>query len=224
MAALIETKELTKEYRTGEVVTRALGGVSIQVDAGEFVAIEGKSGSGKSTLLHMLSLLDRPSGGSVFVEGEDTVRFSRSRRVLMRLSTFGYVFQDYALIPELTALENVVLPYFMKTGCFRDCTVRGVELLEQVGLGKRLGNLPSQLSGGEQQRVAIARALVNKPRVLFADEPTANLDSGTSEIIMDIIKELNEHGLTVMMVTHEREYARRAERTITLSDGLITEG
>lgn len=223
MHPILETHALTKEYRTGDVVTRALGGVSIQVAQGEFVAIEGKSGSGKSTLLHMLSLLDHPSEGSVLVEGVDTVQFSRSRRVELRLSTFGYVFQDYALIPELTALENVILPFFMKTGCYGDCTVRGVELLERVGLGKRLDNLPSQLSGGEQQRVAIARALVNSPRVLFADEPTANLDSGTSEVIMDIIGELHQQGLTVMMVTHEREYAQRAERRITLSDGLVVD-
>lgn len=223
MNTILETRALTKEYRTGEVVTRALGGVSIQVHEGEFVAIEGKSGSGKSTLLHMLSLLDHPSEGSVLVEGMDTVQFSRAQRVELRLSTFGYVFQDYALIPELTALENVVLPHFMKTGCYHDCSLRGIELLEEVGLGKRLGNLPSQLSGGEQQRVAIARALVNRPRVLFADEPTANLDSGTSEIIMDIIGGLNQQGLTVMMVTHERDYARRAGRIITLADGVVVD-
>ena len=218
---IIETKNLVKSYNVGEVVTRALDGVSMSISDGEFVAIDGKSGSGKSTLLHLLSLLDRPTDGGVFVYNEDTSHFSRERRVAIRLSTFGYVFQDYALIPELTALENVILPHFMLTGRFGDCTKRGTELLERVGLGNRLHNRPSQLSGGEQQRVAIARALVNSPGVLFADEPTANLDSDTSENIISIIMELHAQGLTVLMVTHEPEYARRAGRIITLADGKV---
>ena len=218
---IIETKNLVKSYNVGEVVTRALDGVSMSISEGEFVAIDGKSGSGKSTLLHLLSLLDRPTDGGVFVYNEDTSHFSRERRVAIRLSTFGYVFQDYALIPELTALENVILPHFMLTGRFGDCTKRGTELLERVGLGNRLHNRPSQLSGGEQQRVAIARALVNSPGVLFADEPTANLDSDTSENIISIIMELHAQGLTVLMVTHEPEYARRAGRISTLADGKV---
>ena len=218
---IVETKNLVKCYNVGEVVTRALDGVSISINEGEFVAIDGKSGSGKSTLLHLLSLLDRSTEGGVFVYNEDTSQFSRERRVAIRLSTFGYVFQDYALIPELTALENVILPHFMLTGRFGDCTKHGTELLERVGLGNRLYNRPSQLSGGEQQRVAIARALVNSPHVLFADEPTANLDSDTSENILSIILELHAQGLTVLMVTHEPEYARRAGRIITLADGQV---
>jgi len=218
---LIETKDLKKYFHIGEVLTRAVDGVSLSIHEGEFVAINGKSGSGKSTLLHMLSLLDRPTSGSLYVGGEQTELFSRDRRVEMRLATFGYVFQDYALIPELTAIENVLLPQFMLTGCYGECSKRGAELLERVGLGQRLHNLPSQLSGGEQQRVAIARALVNKPRVLFADEPTANLDSDTSETVMGIIQELHREGLTVLLVTHEPEYAARAERIITLADGRI---
>jgi putative ABC transport system ATP-binding protein len=219
--SVLKTRDLSKEYRVGEVITRALGGVSIEVREGEFVAIEGRSGSGKSTLLHMLSLLDRPSGGDVLVNGRETAHFSRKERVHLRLSTFGYVFQDYALIPELTALENVLLPHFMKTGCYRTCSSRGTDLLERVGLSNRLHNLPNQLSGGEQQRVAIARALVNDPEVLFADEPTANLDSDTSETIMDIFDELHKKGLTLIMVTHEPEYSARAERTIRLADGIL---
>lgn len=218
---IIETKNLIKRYVVGEVVTHAVDNVSISVQEGEFVAIDGKSGSGKSTLLHLLSLLDRPTEGGVYVEGEDTSQFSKARRVDIRLSTFGYVFQDYALIPELTALENVVLPHFMMTGCFDDCTKRGTELLGRVGLENRLHNRPGQLSGGEQQRVAIARALVNNPHVLFADEPTANLDSDTSETIISIITELHKQGITVLMVTHEPEYARRAQRIITLADGKV---
>jgi len=220
-APLLETNNLVKRYQVGEVVTRALAGVSITVHTGEFVAIDGKSGSGKSTLLHQLSLLDRPTSGALYVAGEETSQFPRERRVAMRLSTFGYVFQDYALIPELTALENVLLPHFMRTGCYGECSKQGAELLARVGLDKRLHNLPSQLSGGEQQRVAIARALVNKPQVLFADEPTANLDTDTSETVMGIIKELHQEGLTVLMVTHEPEYAARAERIITLADGKV---
>ena len=218
---ILQTKDLVKRYQIGEVVTRALAGVSISVNKGEFVAIDGKSGSGKSTLLHQLSLLDRPTSGHVYVQDEETSEFPRDRRVLMRLSTFGYVFQDYALIPELTAVENVLLPQFMRTGCFGECMRRGHELLERVGLGERLHNLPSQLSGGEQQRVAIARALVNKPEILFADEPTANLDSDTSETVMNIIKELHREGLTILMVTHEPDYAAQAERIITLADGAV---
>ncbi|MBP9759944.1 MAG: ABC transporter ATP-binding protein [Candidatus Pacebacteria bacterium] len=218
---IIETIGVTKHFTIGDVVTRAVDGVSIQVHEGEFVAIDGKSGSGKSTLLHLLSLLDRPTGGEVRIAGKDTSTFPREQRVAMRLTTFGYVFQDYALIPELTALENVLLPHFMQTGCYNNCTTRGEELLARVGLAERLHNLPSQLSGGEQQRVAIARALVNTPRILFADEPTANLDSDTSETIMGIIEELHKQGLTVLLVTHEPEYAARALRTITLTDGKV---
>jgi len=219
---LIETKDLVKRYQIGEVVTRAVAGVSLSIYQGEFVAIDGRSGSGKSTLLHLLSLLDRPTEGAVYVQGEETSHFPRERRVEIRLSTFGYVFQDYALIPELTAIENVLLPHFMLTGCYDECARRGNELLVRVGIGERLHNLPSQLSGGEQQRVAIARALVNKPQVLFADEPTANLDSDTSENVMNIIEELHTEGLTVLMVTHEPDHAQRAERVITLSDGRIS--
>jgi putative ABC transport system ATP-binding protein len=218
---ILETRELVKQFQIGSIVTRAVAGVTLSVAEGEFVAIDGRSGSGKSTLLHMLSLLDRPSSGSLFVAGEDVASFSHEQRVFLRLSMFGYVFQDYALIPELTALENVMLPLFMKTGCFGSCSKRGIELLDQVGLGARMGNLPSQLSGGEQQRVAIARALVNSPKVFFADEPTANLDTDTSETIMGIIEGLHRDGITVLLVTHEPEYALRAQRKITLVDGRV---
>jgi len=221
---IIETVDVKKHFTIGDVMTRAVDGISIRINEGEFVAIDGKSGSGKSTLLHILSLLDRPTSGEVRVSGKDTSIFTRGERVSMRLTTFGYVFQDYALIPELTALENVLLPRFMQTGCYGSCSKRGEELLDRVGLTSRLHNLPSQLSGGEQQRVAIARALVNKPQVLFADEPTANLDSDTSETIMGIIKELHGQGITVLMVTHEPDYAARAERIITLTDGRVVGG
>lgn len=222
--SIIETHDIKKHFHIGTVLTRAVDGVSVTINEGEFVAINGKSGSGKSTLLHILSLLDQPTEGSLRILGTDTTNFNRSTRVQMRLTTFGYVFQDYALIPELTALENVLLPHFMHTGCYTSCKKHGVELLEKVGLSERLHNLPSQLSGGEQQRVAIARALVNEPQVLFADEPTANLDTDTSETIMHIIDDLHQKGLTVLLVTHEPEYAARAQRSITLSDGRVVEG
>ncbi len=218
---MVETKELKKHYKIGEVLTRAVDGVSIKVSDGEFVAIGGKSGSGKSTLLHLLSLLDRPTSGSLYINGEDVASFNSAKRMSMRLSTFGFVFQDYALIPELTAIENVLLPFFMLNGSFKDGTKRGEELLTSVGLEKRFNNLPGQLSGGEQQRVAIARALINKPKILFADEPTANLDVASSENIMDIIKKLHTEGITILMVTHEQDYASRAERVIMLSDGKV---
>lgn len=221
---LIKTEQLIKRYTIGEVVTEALGGVSLTIAKGEYVAINGRSGSGKSTLLHILSLLDRPTSGSVYIRGIETNRITKKERMEMRLMTFGYVFQDYALIPELTALENVLLPRYMATGCYDSCAERGKELLEQVGLSGRMDNLPNQLSGGEQQRVAIARALVNSPVVLFADEPTANLDTDTSETILSIIQRLHTEGLTVLMVTHEPEFATRAQRIITLADGLVIDG
>jgi putative ABC transport system ATP-binding protein len=218
---VIEAKNLIKEYRIGEVVTQALAGVSLAVSAGEFVSIEGRSGAGKSTLLYQLGLLDEPTSGEVLVKGNDTALLSEKERTQIRLSTFGYVFQDYALIPELTAEENVAIPLISQGCSFGKCYVRARDVLERVGLGSRLTNRPSQLSGGEQQRVSIARALVNSPHVLFADEPTANLDSETSEVVMDLFRELHEAGQTLVMVTHEPEYAQRAQRIISMSDGKI---
>lgn len=218
---MVETKELKKHYKIGEVLTRAVDGVSINISDGEFVAIGGKSGSGKSTLLHLLSLLDRPTSGSLYINGEDVAGFDSAKRMSMRLSMFGFVFQDYALIPELTAIENVLLPFFMLNGSFKDGMKRGKELLVRVGLENRFNNLPGQLSGGEQQRVAMARALINKPKILFADEPTANLDVASSENIMNLIKKLHTEGITILMVTHEPDYASIAERVVTLSDGKV---
>jgi len=220
---ILQTVNLVKRYQVGEVVTKAVNGVSVAIHKGEFVAIDGKSGSGKSTLLHLLSLLDRPTSGQVLVDGEDASCHTKQYRVNVRLNTFGYVFQDYALIPELTALENVMLPYYMDTGCYHDCLDTGKELLTRVGLENKLYNRPPQLSGGEQQRVSIARALVNKPKVFFADEPTANLDTDTSETIIQIIEELHRQGITVLMVTHEPQFAQRAERIITMKDGEVTQ-
>lgn len=218
---VLKTESVSKEYRVGKVVTKAVDAVSLEIHRGEFVAITGKSGSGKSTLMYQMSLLDHPTGGKIILAGEDTSGWKSKQRIRTRLKQFGYVFQDYALVPELTALENVSLPHFMMTGCFDTCTQKGEEILHQVGLGERLHNRPSQLSGGEQQRVSIARALVNTPTILFADEPTANLDTEMSNVILDIFKGLHEKGLTIVMVTHEPEYAKLAERIVEMQDGRV---
>jgi putative ABC transport system ATP-binding protein len=220
-ATLLTAKDIVKEYRIGKVVTRALQGVSLDIAEGEFVAITGKSGSGKSTLLYQMSLLDRPTSGEVFIDGKDATKWTSKERVDARLSRFGYVFQDYALLPELTALENVYISHLMLTGDKGECVRRGKALLESVGLGDRYANKPSQLSGGEQQRVAIARALMNSPRILFADEPTANLDTETSLAVMDVFKQFHNDGITIVMVTHEPEYAQKADRIVSLADGHI---
>lgn len=219
--SIVVAKNLVKEYHLGETVTKAVNGIDLLVEEGEFLAITGKSGSGKSTLLYQLSLLDTPTSGEVFIAGESSKNLINGERTAMRLSMFGYVFQEYALVPELTALENVSVPLLMQGCRGNGCIDRAKDVLTQVGLGERLGNRPSQLSGGEQQRVSIARALVNKPRILFADEPTANLDSVTSHTIMDILTKLHDEGLTIIMITHEREYAQLAKRQIELEDGKI---
>ncbi len=220
---MIETKDLVKTYTNGAVETRVLKGINLTVKSGEFVSIMGRSGAGKSTLLYQLSLLDNPSTGDVIIDGINTERMTALQKSQFRLVKFGYVFQDYALMPELTALENVALPLLMQ-GLSRERANReATKALERMGLGHRLGNIPSQLSGGEQQRVSIARAVAHEPKVLFADEPTANLDTASSKVVMDIFGELHKEGQTIIMVTHEEEYARRAERLITLEDGKITD-
>jgi putative ABC transport system ATP-binding protein len=212
---------LTKIYE-GKVATVALSNVSFEIARGEFVAVMGRSGSGKSTLLHQLSLLDKPTSGSIQIDGIDVLRLSDSQKTVFRLSSLGYVFQEYALVAELTALENVYLPAFalgMKDGDYR---ARAGDLLETVGLGHRLKHYPHELSGGEQQRVAIARSLVNRPRVLFADEPTANLDSASSRVVLELFKRLNsELQQTIVMVTHEPDDRRYVDRVLWLRDGVL---
>lgn len=218
---ILQVQSLSKEYRIGDVVTKAVDNVDLHITSGEFIAITGKSGSGKSTLLYQISLLDRPTAGTVLYDGHDVTKWKSRRRVASRLAEFGYVFQDYALLAELTALENVYLPRLMKDGGGAESMDVAKDLLSQVGLGDKFGNHPSQLSGGEQQRVSIARALVNNPKILFADEPTANLDSETSLAVMGVFKKLHEKGLTIVMVTHEPEYAEIADRIIEMEDGKI---
>lgn len=219
---MIVAEDLTKVYTMGRVEVRALGGVSLEVAKGEFVGIMGASGSGKSTLLHILGLLDRPTTGAVTIDGTDVLSLSDHRRTLFRLNRLGYVFQDYALIGELTALENVYLTSLVRGDPKEEYLKKSIEILERVGLGDRIHHRQSELSGGEQQRVAIARALVNSPSILLADEPCANLDSQTSKSILDLFARLNEDlDQTIVMVSHEDWHKEYFCRVVTLRDGLI---
>jgi putative ABC transport system ATP-binding protein len=218
---MIEVKQLVKTFKDGPVETRVLKGIDLKVENGEFIAIMGRSGAGKSTLLYQISLLDEPSGGHIHINGKETHEMSEHEKMLFRLAEFGYVFQDYALLPELTALENVALPLYMQGASRAAADAKATAALTRVGLGTRLGNLPSQLSGGEQQRVSISRAIAHSPDVLFADEPTANLDKESSATVMDIFKELHKGGQTIIMVTHEDEFAQFAERIIKIDDGKV---
>lgn len=217
----IRVKNLKKTY-PGKVQTLALRGVDLAINVGEFVAIMGKSGSGKSTLLHQLALLDTPTAGELIVNNVDISSLNESEKTIFRLQHLGYVFQEYALIFELTALENVLLPAFALNGFYQSNKDRAMEMLTQVGLKDRAHHRPNELSGGEQQRVAIARALINKPKILFADEPTANLDTGSSKEILELFKKLNkEFGQTIVLVTHEPEDRQYIDRIFWLKDGLL---
>lgn len=218
---MIEATKIVKSFKDGNRETLVLKGLDLVVEDGEFVAIMGRSGAGKSTLLYQLSLLDEPTSGEIRVNGKKAESMPEREKMLFRLAEFGYVFQDYALLPELTALENVALPLLMQGLSQRIANEQASKALTRVGLDKMLTNLPSQLSGGEQQRVSISRAVANQPKILFADEPTANLDKASSKVVMDIFKELHENGQTIIMVTHELDYANYAERIIKLDDGLI---
>lgn len=218
---MIEVKNLKKSFKDGDSTTEVLKGIDFLAESGEFVAIMGRSGAGKSTLLYQMSLLDEPSSGEILIDNKDTHTMSVNDKTFFRLSALGYVFQDYALLPEMTALENVALPLLMQNIPEKEALAKATEALTRVGLEKRLHNLPSKLSGGEQQRVSIARAIAHEPKILFADEPTANLDNESSRIIMDIFKELHRAGQTIIMVTHEVEYSKFAERVVHLDDGKI---
>lgn len=218
---MIKVKNLTKSFKDGEVETKVLKGIDLEVGDGEFVAIMGRSGAGKSTLLYQMSLLDEPSGGHIFIDGINTLDLSIENKTSFRLLRLGYVFQDYALLPEMTAIENVVLPLLMQNMEEEKAYGKAKEALVSVGLEKRLNSLPGKLSGGEQQRVSIARAIAHNPKILFADEPTANLDNESSKVVMDIFKKIHERGQTIIMVTHESEFGKYAQRVINIDDGKI---
>lgn len=222
MKHIIRATGIKKSFTDGQTVTEVLKGIDLEVNEGEFVAIMGRSGAGKSTLLYQLSLLDSPTSGSISLDGHTVDNLSTTEKTKFRLHTLGYVFQDYSLLPELTAEENIMVPLLMQ-GLSRDTArKRAQEVLKSVNLEHRKDNTPSELSGGEQQRVSIARAITHKPKILFADEPTANLDSFSSKIVMEIFERLNkEDGLTIVMVTHELEYGKIADRIVKLSDGLV---
>jgi putative ABC transport system ATP-binding protein len=222
MKTIIEVKNITKSFTDGLTITQVLKGLDFEAHEGEFIAIMGRSGAGKSTFLYQMSLLDTPTSGSIKLNGHLTDNMTSGEKTEYRLMELGYVFQDYSLLPELTALENIMVPLLMQGLTRKTAKSRAMLALESVNLSNRSGNLPSELSGGEQQRVSIARAITHKPKILFADEPTANLDSYSSRLVMDIFKKLNkEEGLTIIMVTHEEEYGKMADRIVKLSDGLI---
>ncbi len=219
MANIIETTDLRKVYLMGNVEVPALKGVNITIQKGEFIAIMGSSGSGKSTLLNMIGMLDTPTSGKVIIEGVDVSEMDENQRADFRLNKLGFIFQFFNLFMELTALENVALP--MQIVRRKDFEKRAIKLLDLVGLYDRANHKPAELSGGQQQRVAIARSLANEPALLLADEPTANLDTKSSEQIINLLKDLNKSGQTIVMVTHEPELGRQADRIIWLRDGMI---
>jgi len=221
--AIIRVENLVKSYEQGEITISVLKNINLTIHEGEFLAILGRSGAGKSTLLYHLSLLDMPDAGSLFIEDVPTHELSQEEIINFRLTRLGYVFQDYSLILELTALENVMIPLLMQGVPSSLAKERAIVSLDSVGLLSKIHNLPAKLSGGEQQRVSIARAINHKPKILFADEPTANLDAESSEVVMQIFEKLHrEEGITIVMVTHEEDFGKRAERSIRLVGGAIT--
>jgi putative ABC transport system ATP-binding protein len=218
---MIEVKKLKKSYKSGDGILDVLKEISFSVPKGQFLSITGKSGSGKSTLLYQLGLLDHPNSGSISIGGIDVINLHKEERTRFRLKKLGYIFQDYALIPELTAIENVLIPLLM-TGLSKDeAVLKATDALKKVNLLDRKDNLPSALSGGQQQRVSIARAIAHNPDIIFADEPTANLDTETSRSVLDAFLDIHKQGQTIVMVTHEEDYAKMSDRIITLSDGII---
>jgi putative ABC transport system ATP-binding protein len=224
---LIEVQELTKVYGREEAAVHALDGINLTIDEGEFVAIMGASGSGKSTLMNILGCLDRPTNGQYWLGGEDVSGLNKAQLADIRNRRIGFVFQSYNLLPRSTALKNVMLPLLYSRNDRHSASERekrAREALEAVGLGDRTGHRPSEMSGGEQQRVAIARALVNEPFLILADEPTGNLDTNSSQEIVDILRGLHQRGRTIVMITHEPDLGKQAQRIIVLRDGRVVDG
>jgi putative ABC transport system ATP-binding protein len=221
--SLIQLHDIRKTYKLGEVEVHALAGVSLNIEQGEYLALMGPSGSGKSTLMHTVGCIDRPTSGSYLLEGDEVVAMSLDERARLRNRKIGFVFQNFNLLSRTSALENVELPMLYAAGLKgKERHKRAQMLLEKVGLHQRADHHPSQLSGGQQQRVAIARALANEPPILLADEPTGNLDSHTSEEVMDLFDHLNkDDGMTIILVTHDSDVAAFARRTVVLRDGNI---
>ncbi|MBC7877206.1 MAG: ABC transporter ATP-binding protein [Anaerolineales bacterium] len=216
--------DATRTYKIGEVETKALRGVSLSIDNGEFTALVGPSGSGKTTLLQLIGLLDQPTTGTVSINGKDATGLNRNQRADLRKDAIGFVFQFFALIPTLTAYENIEMPLLLNNTKPADRKKRVNEMLEAVGLTDRAHHRPDQLSGGQQQRVAVARALAANPRLILADEPTANLDTENGKQVMDIMQRLNqETGVTFVFATHDNRVISYAKRIVTLEDGLITQ-
>jgi putative ABC transport system ATP-binding protein len=223
---VMSVRDLTKTYQVGDIEVRALRGASLDVRKGEFVAVTGPSGSGKSTFMHIVGCLDRPTSGQYFLDGKDVSKLSKDELAAVRNRKIGFVFQGFNLLSRTTALDNVELPLLYNSGTSKMKTSerhrRAKEVLEIVGLGKRMDHYPNQLSGGQQQRVAIARALINQPSILLADEPTGNLDTRTSIEVMDIFQKLNmERGITVVLITHEMDIAEHGTRLVRFRDGRI---
>ncbi len=219
--AILEARNLEKIYQMGDVEVRALRGVSLEIRAGEFVAVMGTSGSGKSTLMNILGCLDRPSGGSYLLDGREVAHLGRGELAEVRNQTLGFVFQSFNLLSRTSALENVELPLVYAGVSGRERRRRAIAALERVGLGGRIDHKPNQLSGGQQQRVAIARAIVGEPRIILADEPTGNLDTETSFEIMALFQDLSRSGITIVLVTHEPDIAAFCGRVIMMRDGRI---
>jgi putative ABC transport system ATP-binding protein len=219
---MIKVSNLVKTYKKGKVKTHAVRGVSFEINEGDFVALMGPSGSGKSTILHQIGLLDKPTEGEVIIDGKDVIHLSDRKKTKFRLEKIGFVFQHYELIPELTAFENVYLPLMANQGSNKKLEQQVRELLTDLGLKERMKHYPSELSGGEQQRVSIARALINNPKLILADEPTANLDSEAGNKIMSLLRKLNQkYKITILVVNHEKDFERYFGKIIRIRDGVI---
>jgi len=220
-APVVQTEGVEKVYSMGDVKVHALRGISLRIEPAEFIAVMGASGSGKSTFMNLVGCLDRPTAGRYLLRGQDVSRFSRDQLARVRGREIGFVFQGFNLLPRTSAVENVELPMLYQGISGRERHARAVDALARVGLGDRVDHTPAQLSGGQQQRVAIARALVNQPTLMLADEPTGNLDSRTSLEVMGLFQDLNDRGLTILLVTHEPDIAEHAKRVVIFKDGHV---